>query len=97
MIRTLVIAAALLGAGVAASSQAQAQAYGSYQATCPEVYQNGPYLQGVCLNAFGQGVRTSLDLRSCGGGPVSNSNGRLTCRRGGYGGGGYGGGYGGWR
>ena len=102
MIRTLVIASALLGAGIAASSPANAQDYNHFRQTCPQVWQNGPVVQAVCLNAFGQGVRTAIDTRSCGGAPIGNANGRLVCdynqfgggggwRRNGYGGGGYGG------
>lgn len=68
---------------------AHAQVGGSYRASCENIRQHGPYLVAECRTVDGDYVRSSIDLRGCRGG-VANSNGRLTCGRGGYG---YGGGY----
>jgi hypothetical protein len=76
---------------------ASAQVGGSYQDSCENIRQRGPYLVAECRTVNGDYMRSSIDVRGCRGG-VSNSNGRLTCGRGGYGGGrGYGYGGGGYR
>ena len=72
---------------LATTAVASAQARGSYQESCDNIQQRGPYLSALCQDVNGDSRRTSIDLRGCRGG-VANTNGRLTCSRG-YGGGGY--------
>lgn len=65
---------------------------GSYQSTCENIRQRGPYLTAECQNVDGDYRRTSIDIRRCEG-EVENRDGRLSCSRsggGGYGGQGYG-------
>jgi len=78
MRRTSIVlgALALLGAG---SGVALAQPSGSYAATCGRIQQRGPFLQALCLDRAGNRVLSRLDLRGCGGGDITNNNGRLTC------------------
>lgn len=80
--------AALAGALVAGSlAPASAQYYGnggvapqgSYQASCTNVVMRGSMLRATCTAANGQAVRSSLNVRSCNGNDVVNSNGNLTC------------------
>ena len=81
---------ALLGA----TSMALA-AGGSYQSSCDNIRQRGPYITAECQTVDGDYNRTSIDARRCGGGDVENRNGRLACGRGGdFGGYRHGGGYG---
>ena len=74
---------------VAMTTLASAQVGGSYQRSCENIRQRGPYLSADCDDVNGETHRTSIDVRGCRGG-VNNSNGRLTCTRGGYGGDNYG-------
>lgn len=67
----------------AASGPALAQPSGSYLASCSRADQRGPFLQAICHDRFGGLVQSRLDLRGCGGGDVTNDNGRLTCSGGG--------------
>jgi hypothetical protein len=66
---------------LATTAVAAAQARGSYQETCDNIQQRGPYLSAECQDVNGDSRRTSIDLRGCRGG-VANTNGRLTCSRG---------------
>lgn len=52
---------------------------GSWQFTCGEPTLQGPVLSATCQTARGNFRRSSIDLRSCEGGPVENANGRLVC------------------
>jgi hypothetical protein len=64
----------LLPAGVAF-----AQAPGSYRGSCVDISQDGPMLTARCRGPNGDYRETSIDLSACGGQPVANSFGRLTC------------------
>jgi hypothetical protein len=85
-----ILAAAVFVVAASAATAASAQSYG-LRATCPQLWDNGPFLTAVCYNAFGGLNRSSIDRRACGYGGIGNVNGQLTCLGGG--GGGYEGGY----
>jgi hypothetical protein len=76
----------LAGLALAFASPAVAQPAGSYLATCTQVGQRGPTLFAVCQTRQGFFVQSQLDLRGCVG-DISNQNGQLFCRRGGFQGG----------
>jgi hypothetical protein len=52
---------------------------GSYRETCRRVEQQGPILRALCRDRSGNFAATSLDLRDCDHGDISNRNGRLVC------------------
>lgn len=95
--RRYLLAGAVLSAAATFSGSAAADSYGLSR-TCPQVWENWPYIQAVCYNAFGGLVRSRIDARRCGGNTITNMNGNLACggpaRRPRWDGGGYGGGYG---
>lgn len=72
-----IVSFALLGATGAAQA-----AGGSYQSSCDNIRQRGPYLTAECQTVDGDSHRTSIDVRRCPG-DVENRNGRLACGRGG--------------
>lgn len=73
-----IIGGGLVAATLLAALPAVAQPGGSYQDSCRRIEQRGPILQAFCRDEQGRMRRTRLDMRNCQG-PVSNSDGRLTC------------------
>ena len=59
---------------------------GSWQQSCRQPALNGSMLTAACLRGSGGYSLSSLDIRSCGGGPVGNRNGNLFCEGGAPGG-----------
>ncbi|MBO1905766.1 hypothetical protein J4G37_12775 [Microvirga sp. 3-52] len=70
---------------VAASTEAEAQVYGSFVDSCTRIEQRGPFLRALCQDQYGRLVPTRLDLRNCASGQAANRNGRLVCEGGDYG------------
>lgn len=52
---------------------------GTWQQSCNNARIEGDDLVAVCRDRHGNGVLTRLDMDRCPGGPVVNSDGRLTC------------------
>jgi hypothetical protein len=69
---------------VAASTEAEAQVYGSFVDSCTRIEQRGPFLRALCQDQYGRLVPTRLDLRNCASGQAANRNGRLVCEGGDY-------------
>ena len=86
MKRHILAGVVFAAAAVGFAGSASADRYG-LRRTCPEVYENGPFISAVCYNAFGGLNRSRIDARRCGYGGVGNVNGRLACIGGGGGGG----------
>jgi hypothetical protein len=90
------LAAALIVAGLAPAA-AQYVPPGSYQQSCVDIRTNGNQLFAKCTAPNGRYIGSSIQLGSCRGGDIANSNGYLRCNGGGGGGGYYpphnGGGY----
>ena len=76
MERFIPLAAAI---ALASSIPALATPGGSYRETCRQIQQEGPVLSALCRDRDGAWAETSLDMRNCQGGDVSNRNGRLIC------------------
>ena len=78
MKRFVVAGVVVAAAGLGFAAPASADPYG-LRRTCPQVTQRGPVIIATCYNAYMGLVQTSIDLRTCGGAPVANVNGRLVC------------------
>ena len=52
---------------------------GSYQASCSGCYVSYPTLYCQCRDMAARWVSTSIYLPACGGSPINNNNGNLTC------------------
>lgn len=76
--RRYLLAGVVLSAAATFSGSASADSYGLGR-TCPQVWENWPYIQAVCYNAFGGLVRSRIDARRCGGNTITNINGNLAC------------------
>ena len=55
------------------------QARGSFAATCRDIDQRGPSLSASCRTTRGDYVSSQINVERCGGRPIANQNGRLTC------------------
>ena len=77
---------AALGISLCAASLAPAVAQtvpaGSYQQSCTGIHVRGDQLVARCTDPQGDRVRSSIDLGSCRGGDIANSNGQLICNGG---------------
>jgi hypothetical protein len=104
----LVLGAAAIGAGTAASGQYRDDydrdyrsgwggnlPPGNWDRTCTNARMNGPVLRARCDNGSGRWIYTELDVRRCGSGGVRNTWGQLTCSGNSWGGNGRGYGWGG--
>ncbi|HTD37077.1 MAG TPA: CVNH domain-containing protein [Candidatus Limnocylindrales bacterium] len=84
------VGASLAAASLAAPASAQYAPSGSYQQSCTNIRVRGNELIANCTAANGSRVRSTIDINSCRGGDIANSNGQLVCN----GGSSYGNGYG---
>ena len=66
-------------ASVLLTTVASAEPRGSYRRSCENIQEQGPILSAECQTMRGNFRRSSLDMRECNDGRVSNINGRLTC------------------
>jgi hypothetical protein len=76
MVHSIPLAVAI---ALASSIPALATPDDSYRESCRQIQQDGPMLTALCRDRDGGWASTSLDLRTCQGGGVSNRNGRLMC------------------
>jgi hypothetical protein len=56
-----------------------ARARGSFYGSCRRIEQDGPMLHAMCKDRRGDFRPSQINLRRCGGKPISNQNGRLAC------------------
>ncbi len=87
--RHILPALALAALAVASVGPATAQPGGSYEDSCQNIRQRGPFLMAECQTERGDWRPSRLDLADCNRGDISNQNGRLVCSGGGRGYGAY--------
>jgi CVNH domain len=76
------VGASLAAAALAAPAGAQYAPSGSYQQSCTNIRVRGNQLIANCTAANGSRVRSTIDINSCRGGDIANSNGQLVCNGG---------------
>ena len=52
---------------------------GSFYGSCRDIDQDGPMLRAMCKDRRGDWRPAQINLRRCGGAPIANQNGRLSC------------------
>jgi hypothetical protein len=55
------------------------RARGSFAATCRDIDQRGPFLTAMCRTRRGGYEPARINMERCGGRPIANQDGRLTC------------------
>jgi hypothetical protein len=55
------------------------RARGSFYGSCRGIEQDGPILRAMCRTRDGDYIPSQINLRRCGGTPISNRDGRLSC------------------